>query len=134
MRSEVRSEGSGICITIPAAPAHPFLIAATLIPVVIVVALFGPFNEFFHKTKTPDPIGWVFLGFFAFLFAGLPGMTALNAILRSRWGATIVTVSKDGIRIEERGAWRRTTTGDYAAADIFDLDLAALIRRSLGSK
>ena len=124
MRSEVRSEGSGIHITIPAAPAHPFLIAATLIPVVIVVALFGPFNEFFHKTKTPDPIGWVFLGFFAFLFAGLPGITVLNAILRSRWGATIVTVSKDGIRIAERGAWRTTTTGDYAAADIFDLDFS----------
>jgi hypothetical protein len=102
MRSEVRSEGSGIRITIPAAPAQPFLIAATLIPVVIVVALFGPFNEFFHKTKTPDPIGWVFLGFFAFLFAGLPGMTVLNAILRSRWGATIVTVSKDGIRAPHR--------------------------------
>jgi hypothetical protein len=121
-RSEVRAEGNGIRIRIPAAPTRPFLIAATMVPVAIVVAVFGPFKEFFDRTKTPGPIGWVFLGFFALLFAVIPGMTALNALLRSRWGATIVTASKEGIRIEERGAWRTATTGTYAAADIFDLD------------
>jgi len=122
VRSEVREEGSGIRVTIPAAPAHLFLIVVTLVPVAAVVWLFGPLDTFFHQTKTPDPIGWIFLGFFAVLFAVIPGMTVLNAIVRARSGGTIVTVSKDGIRIEERGAWRTTTTGRYAAADIFDVD------------
>ena len=122
MRADVRAEGIGVRLTIPAAPAHPFLIVATLVPVALVVAVFGPLTTFFHQTKTPDPIGWIFLGFFALMFAVIPGMTVLNGILRSRRGATIVTVSKDGIRIEERGAWRTTTTGEYAAVDLFDID------------
>jgi len=122
MRSEVRAEGDGVRITIPTPPAHPFLMVATMVPVAIVMVLFGPFREFFHQTKTPDPIGWIFLGFFSFMFAVIPGMTVLSAILRARWGATIVTASRDGIRIDERGAWRTRTTGTFAAADIFDLD------------
>ena len=121
-RSEVRAEGNGVRITIPAAQTHPFLIVATMIPVAVVVAVFGPLRDFFRATKTPDPIGWIFFGFFAFLFAVIPGMTVLNAMIRARRGATIVTVSTEEIRIDDRGAWRTTNTGVYSAADIFDVD------------
>jgi hypothetical protein len=121
MRSEVHAEGNGIRVTIPAPPVHPFLIVATLVPVAFVVTVLGPAKVFFDLTKTPEPMGWVFLGFFA-LFAVIPGMTVVNAIVRARRGATIVTVGNDGIRIEDRGAWSTTTTGSYSAADIFEID------------
>jgi hypothetical protein len=122
MRSEVRMEGHGVRMTIPAAPTHPFLIVATLVPVAIVAAVFGPVSEFFDRTKTPAAIGWTFFGLFALLFAVIPGMTVINAIVRARRGATIVTVSPNGIRIDERGAWRTTTTGAYDAGDVYDVD------------
>ena len=107
MRSEVRAEGNGVCITIPAAPVQPFMIAASVVPVAIVVIVFGRLLGF---------------GFSTVLFAAIPGMSLVNAIVRARRGATIVTVSTNGIRIDERGTWRTTTTGTYSAADVFDVD------------
>ncbi|HEY7186897.1 MAG TPA: hypothetical protein VH436_10125 [Vicinamibacterales bacterium] len=121
LRSDVRSEANGVRITIPAAPVHPFMIVATLVPVAIIIAVFGPMVGLFWK-KASDPFGLIFFGFVTFLFAAIPGMTLVNAIVRARRGATMVTASTDGIRIEERGAWRTTTKGVYAAADIFDVD------------
>jgi hypothetical protein len=122
MRSEVRAEGNGVSITIPAGPVNPFLIVATLVPVAIIVAVFGPILGLFSKTKTTDPVAGFFFGSLAFLFAALPSLSVVNAIIRARRGATIVTMSPDGIRIDERGAWRTTTTGTYSAADVFDVD------------
>jgi len=122
MRSEVRSEANGVRITIPAGPVHPLVIVATLVPVAIIVFVFGPLVALFWKTKPSDPAGGIVFGVLTVLFAAIPVMTVLNAIVRARRGATIVTASTDGIRIEQRGAWRTTTTGSYSAADIFDVD------------
>ena len=122
MRSEVRSEANGVRITIPAGPVHPLVIVVTLVPVAIIVFVFGPLVALFWKTKPSDPAGGIVFGVLTVLFAAIPVMTVLNAIVRARRGATIVTASTDGIRIEQRGAWRTTTTGSYSAADIFDVD------------
>jgi len=122
MRSEVRAEGSGVRITIPAGPVHPLMILATLVPFAIIVAVFGPVLGLFWKTKTSDPLGGIVFGSVIFLFAAIPVMSLVSAIVRARRGATIVTVSTDGIRIDERGAWRTRTTGAYSPADVFDVD------------
>jgi hypothetical protein len=100
------------------------LVVLTLVPVAVVAVVFGPFRQLFQRTDTPDAIGWIFLGFFALLFGVLPGLTALNAVVRSRRGATIVTVSAAGLQIDDRGAWRTATRGIYTADDIFDLDFS----------
>ncbi len=113
-RSEVTREADGVRITIPNPRAHPFAIALTLIPVVISAVFVSPLFRFFRQTRTPDPVGWAFIGFVMLFFGVLPAMTALNGYLRSRRGRTIVTVSSRGIDIRERGAWR-TRAGELAA-------------------
>lgn len=42
--------------------------------------------------------------------------------LRSRRGATIIEISKQGLRIRQRGAWTTRTTASLDAADILDVD------------
>jgi hypothetical protein len=67
-------------------------------------------------------VGWIFLGFLTLFFGILPAATTLNAFLRSRRGATMVEMSKQGVRIRQRGAWTIQTTASLAASDILDVD------------
>jgi hypothetical protein len=77
--------------------------------------------EFFRRTRTPDPVAWFFLLFLG-LFLALPTMTMLNGFLRSRRGATLVEVSREVLRIRERGAWRTRTVASVETSDILDVD------------
>ena len=123
-RSEITRELDGVRIAIPNPRAHPFAIALTLIPVVISAVFVSPLLRFFRQTRTPEPIGLIFLGFIILFFAILPGMTALNGYLRSRRGRTIVTVSPRGIDIRERGAWRTGPVKSLPAPAILDVDFS----------
>ena len=123
-RSEITRELDGVRIAIPNPRAHPFAIALTLIPVVISAVFVSPLLRFFRQTRTPEPIGLIFLGFIILFFAILPGMTALNGYLRSRRGRTIVTVSPRGIDIRERGAWRTGPVNSLPAPAILDIDFS----------
>ena len=123
-RSEITRELDGVRIAIPNPRAHPFAIALTLIPVVISAVFVSPLLRFFRQTRTPEPIGLIFLGFIILFFAILPGMTALNGYLRSRRGRTIVTVSPRGIDIRERGAWRTGPVKSLPAPAILDIDFS----------
>ena len=121
-RTEVSYKDGGVQIVIPRPPMHPFALAAALAPMVVLVVLTVWLMDFFRRTRTPDAIGWVFIGWLAFLFGFLPGMTVLNGFLRSRHGRTIVQVSLRGIDIAERGAWRTRTTAALEASEILDVD------------
>jgi hypothetical protein len=121
-RSEVSREDGGVRIVIPRPPMHPFAVAAGLLPMVVFVVLVSWLLDFFRRTRTPDPIGWVFIGWLAFMFGFLPGMTILNGFLRSRRGGTIVHVSRRGIDIKERGAWKTRATAAIEVSDILDVD------------
>jgi len=123
-RSEVTREPDGIRITIPNPRAHPVAIALTLIPVAISAAFVSPLFRFFRQTRTPDPVGWAFIGFILLFFGVLPAMTALNGYLRSRRGRTIVTVSPRGIDIRERGAWKAGPVNSLPASEILDIDFS----------
>jgi hypothetical protein len=94
----------------------------TLIPVVISAVFVSPLFRFFRQTRTPDPVGWAFIGFVMLFFGVLPAMTALNGYLRSRRGRTIVTVSPRGIEIRERGAWKTGPAKSLPAVEILDID------------
>lgn len=121
-RSEVTLEAGSVRIVIPRSRMHPIALAAGLIPVAIPLVVAPPLAEFFRRTHTPGPVAWIFLAFIVFFFGILPVMTLVNAFLRSRRGGTIVVVSPQGIRIQERGAWRTRTVASLDAADILDVD------------
>jgi hypothetical protein len=123
-RSQVTRELDGLRITIPNPRAHPVAIALTLIPVVISAVFVSPLFRFFRQTRTPDPVGWVFIGFIMLFFGVLPATTALNGYLRSRRGRTIVTVSPRGIDIRERGAWKIGPVNSLPASEILDIDFS----------
>jgi hypothetical protein len=121
-RSEVTTENGVTTLVIPSPRFHPAQFALMALPAVVPLVVFNPLAQFFRQTKTPDPIGRIFLGFLLFMFIGLPWTIALNAFVRSRRGRTIVTISGSGVRVQERGAWFITTTASHQLADIIDLD------------
>lgn len=79
--------------------------------------------RFFEATGTPGGVQVAALGFIAFVFVVVPVAGALGDLLRSVRGGTVVTVSPEGIVIEERGAWRSRFTR-IAAEDVLGLDHA----------
>lgn len=123
-RSDVSREDGGVRIVIPDPPVHPAALAGGLIPIVILAFLASWLMDFFRHTRTPDPIGWAFIGGLTFMFGFLPAMTVFNGYRRSRRGGTIVHVSPTGIDIKERGAWKTRSTAVHEASDILDVDFS----------
>ncbi len=123
-RTEVVRELDGVRIIIPTPRSHPVAYLLALIPVGFALAFVSPLFRFFRQTRTPDPVGFIFLGFIMLFFAVLPGMTALNGYLRSRRGRTYITVSPRGIGIQERGAWRTGAVNTLPATEILDIDFS----------
>jgi hypothetical protein len=124
-RSEVTREADGVRIVIPVRRLHPVVLATGLVPVVIAF-LIGPLlATFFRQTRTPDPVAWAFLGFLALGFGVFPMVSLLNGFLRSRRGGTIVEVSSQGLRIQERGAWATRTIASFEASEILDIDYSS---------
>jgi hypothetical protein len=121
-RSEVHQETSGVRILIPYPRTHPLSVAFAAVPVVVPVIAIPTLWRFFEQTHTPEPVGVAFLGLLAFLFGVLPAITVINGILRSRRGHTEVHVSRDGVTVRERRAWRVHTVAALAADDILDVD------------
>ncbi len=123
-RSQVSRDGGHVRIVIPRPRMHPILLAAAVIPIAISLVVIPAFSQFFRRTQTPDPVGWAFLAFIIVCFGLLPAMTLGNVFLRSRRGATLLSVSPQGIRIQERGAWTTRTVAPLDAADILDVDFS----------
>ena len=121
-RSQVTREGDTLTVVIPLPRTHWLWLAAGLIPLTILAVVLPGFARFFRQSQTPDPIAWIALGFLTLFFGILPTLTALNAFLRSRRGATIVEISKPGVRIRQRGAWTTTTRASFGSQDILDVD------------
>jgi hypothetical protein len=128
-RSQVTREVGTVTIVIPTRPLQGLVLglvfAAGIIPITLALTIGPSLVRFFHDTRTPGPVAWVFLGFLTLLFGVVPTMTIVNGILRSRRGATIVEASKQGLRISERGAWRTRTRASIDAADILDVDYSS---------
>jgi hypothetical protein len=127
VRSEVTEQGGVVRIVIPMPRLHPVLLAVMLIPVGIALIAVAPLAQFFRQTQTPAPVSRVFLGFLGFAFVLLPATSALSAFLRSRWGRTIVTVTTEGIRIEQRGAVRTKTIASFTVSEVVDVDFSTTL-------
>jgi hypothetical protein len=134
VRSSVTRDADRLQVVIPLPRTHPVALVAGLLPLLI-PAVAGPWlATFFKQTHTPDPIGWVFLGLLVLGFGVLPATTTLNALIRSRRGATIVSVSREGIVIRERGAWTTRTVASIGAADIIDVDYSTRESASVAAR
>jgi hypothetical protein len=121
MQSQVRESWRGVEIFFP---APGFRLRKLLGPALSVGALayIGPrLLQFFRETGTPEAVQMAFMGFLVFLFLILPLLGVMHAVLFSIRGGTVVTVSREGIAIEERKALGRKLT-HIPAADILGLD------------
>ncbi len=133
-RSRVTREMGEVTIVVPSRPWHPLAAVAALIPLAIPIVFGPPFAAFFRQTRTPDQVGWVFLGFLTLCFGILPAAAILGGFLRSRLGATIVAVSREGIRIRQRGVWSTRAVASFDAADILDVDYSSNQSRLASAK
>ena len=124
-RSQVTHDLGEVTLVIPSRPMHPLTIATTLIPIGIILAIGPPLSTFFKESNTPDPVGWAFLGFLALFFGVLPVSTIVGSFLRSRRGATIVEVTRERLRILERGIWRTRQIASFDTDDILDVDYSS---------
>ncbi len=122
---QVHRDAGETVIVIPARRPHIVALLAGLAPVAVLAFVGPPLSEFFDRTHTPPPVGWIFLGFMTLVLGVLPLVSVVNAFRRAVRGATIVTVSRArGLRIQQRGAWRTHTTAAIDAADVLDVDFS----------
>jgi len=120
-RIVVSRDADRTTLVIPNRPSNPLTLVGAAIPIALLFTFGRTLLPFFRQTHTPDGIIWVFGGFFTLAF-GLPTLSALNAFIRSRRGATIVQASRDSLRVDQRGAWMTTTVAAVEGRDILDLD------------
>ena len=119
--SEV-SDADGITrIAIPMPPLHPLAVMGGFFPAVVAMSILS-WLGFFSTPRPLAPIEWIFGGL---LFAGfgiLPAASVIGRWLRSRIGRSIVTVSTEELRVEERGILRTRTVAAFSASEILDVD------------
>ena len=124
MMSEVSDAGGVMRIAIPMPRLNPLTVIGGFFPAVVVMSMLG-WLGFFSNPRPLAPIEWVFG---SLLFAGfgvLPAASAIGRLLRSRVGRTIVTVSTEELRVEERGMFRTCTIARFSASEILDVDYSS---------
>jgi hypothetical protein len=121
-RAEVHQETDGVRIVIPNQPSSRVGLAFSAIPLAIALVVAPGLLDFFRRTHTPMAVGWAFIGFVTLCFGVLPVMAAVNGFLRARRGRTIVHITRRGVRVDEKGAWKVRTLATHAADDILDVD------------
>jgi hypothetical protein len=99
---------------------HPLAAAGALFPAVVAAAMLQWLG--FFGTRPLRRGEWIFFGILFLGFAVLPAAGFITRWLRSRVGRTIVTVSAEGLRIEERRLMRTHTIAAFSASEILDVD------------
>ena len=121
MRSDVGDDGGAVRIAIPMPPLHPLVAMGGLFPAAVAAGMLG----WLGFLSTPRPLALIEWAFIGLLFAGfgvLPLASVVSRWLRSRVGRTIVTVSAQELRVQERGIFRTRTVAAVSASEILDVD------------
>src|SRR5262245_13285941 len=121
MRSDVSDADGSVRIVMPMPPLHPLAMIGGLLPAVVAIAMLG-WLGFFFNVRPLMPIEWVFVGLLFLGFGLLPLSSLIGRWLRSRVGRTIVTVSTQELRVQERGIFRTRTVAAFNASEILDVD------------
>jgi len=121
MASDVSDAGGSVRISLPMPPLNPVVIIGGLFPAAVAMGMLA-WLGLLSTPRRLAPIEWIFV---ALLFAGfgvLPMASALARWLRSRVGRTIVTISPEELRVQERGIFRTRTVTALSASEILDVD------------
>jgi hypothetical protein len=113
----------GVRIVIPMPRLNPFAAVAILFPAAIAAAMLG-WLGFFSTTRALTAGEWIFFGVLFAGFGMLPAASFVSRWLGSRVGRTIVTVSTDELRVEQRGIARTRTVAVFNASEILDVDFS----------
>ena len=120
MRSDISETGGGVRIAMPMPRLHPLAAVGALFPAVMAAAMLQWLGFFGPRPLRPGE--WIFFGVLFLGFAVLPAAGFITRWLRSRVGRTIVTVSGEGLRVEERRLMRTHTIAAFSASEILDVD------------
>jgi hypothetical protein len=121
MMSEVSDADGSVRITIPMPPVGPLAIIGGLFPAVVAASMLG----WLGLLSSPRPLTLPERIFFVVLFVGfglLPAGSVVTRWLRSRVGRTMVTISTEELRVQERGIFRTRTITALSASEILDVD------------
>jgi len=117
----VSDTGGGVRIVMPMPRTNPLVIVGALLPAVVAMSMLA-WLGFFSVSRPLTPGEWIFFGVLFVGFTLIPAASAVNLWLRSRLGRSIVSVSTEGVRLEERTAFRTRTKATVAASDVLDVD------------
>jgi hypothetical protein len=118
MRSEVSSSRLSATILIPGRyslvpalllPLIPAL-ALLLVPFTVVYHLVPPLLQAFRTTHASGTVEFASLAFLVLAFAAVPLIGVITMVRAALRGQTLVSASREEIRIDRRGAWRTRTT------------------------
>jgi hypothetical protein len=121
MTSEVSDADGSVRITIPMPPLNPLAIYGGLFPSLVAAGMLG-WLGFLSTPRPLAPIEWIFVGLLFAGFGVLPMASVVGRWVRSRIGRTIVTVSTQELRVQERGIFRTRTVTALSASEILDVD------------
>jgi hypothetical protein len=121
MRSDVTAADGGVRITIPMPPLHPLMMIGGLFPAAVAMGMLA-WLGLLSSPRPLQPIEWIFVGLLFLGFGLLPLASAIGRWLRSRVGRTIVGVSTQELRVQERGIFRTRIVAALSASDILDVD------------
>ena len=123
IQSEVLDADGRVRIVMPMPRLNPFAAVAMLFPAGMAAAMLG-WLGFFSTTRALRPGEWIFFGVLFLGFGMLPAASFVGQWLRSRVGRTIVTVSTEELRVEQRGIARTRTVAAFSAPEILDVDFS----------
>jgi hypothetical protein len=121
MMSEVSDDGGAVRIAIPIPPLHPLVAIGGLFPAAVAMGMLG-WLGFFSSPRPLAAIEWIFVGLLFAGFGVLPAASVVGRWLQSRVGRTIVTVSTQELRVQQRGMLRTRTVATLPATEILDVD------------
>ena len=125
MRSDISDAADGsVRISIPMAPLNPLAIVGGLFPSIVAATMLG-WLGFLSPARALTTPEWIFFGVLFVVFGLLPAASVLARWLRSRVGRTIVTVSTEELRVQERGIIRTRTVAAFPLTDILDVDYSS---------
>jgi hypothetical protein len=124
MMSDVNDDGGAVRIAIPIPPLNPLAIIGGLFPSVVATSILA-WLGFFSMSRALTPPEWIFFGVLFIGFGLLPAASVVGRWIRSRVGRTIITVSTEELRVEERGILRSRTIARFSASEILDVDYSS---------
>lgn len=129
MQSKAQILAGRLDIRIPRRRFRPVMLIPAIIPFVILYYLIPGLIDFFHRTKTPEQVQWVFVGFLMLFLGLIPAMSLINRIVESLKGYTGILITGGQMEITEQYAWKKTSTA-IQEKDIVGLDYETVQSRS----